>query len=152
MSLFHTLSAGVPTAQIRQTVLRENAPLWSRVHSTHVCLLCLRRAPEHILPCEHAICDICVQIFGARGRGAEYHFELRSCPLCLARFSCIARVLPPTKRPTILALDGGGVRGVVTLGFLAALEERIGGSRGLREAFDLNMGTSVGKSPLLHVI
>ncbi|KAH1418733.1 hypothetical protein KXX32_008997 [Aspergillus fumigatus] len=109
-------------------------------------------APEHILPCEHAICDICVQIFGARSQGAEYHFELRSCPLCLARFSCIARVLPPTKQLTILALDGGGVRGVVTLGFLAALEERIGGSRGLREAFDLNLGTSVGAVIVSEVI
>ncbi|KAH2268521.1 hypothetical protein KXW02_002538 [Aspergillus fumigatus] len=109
-------------------------------------------APEHILPCEHAICDICVQIFGARSQGAEYHFELRSCPLCLARFSCIARVLPPTKWLTILTLDGGGVRGVVTLGFLAALEERIGGSRGLREAFDLNLGTSVGAVIVSEVI
>ncbi|KAF4215272.1 hypothetical protein CNMCM5878_008312 [Aspergillus fumigatiaffinis] len=124
----------------------------AEVHSTHVCLLCLCRAPEHILPCEHAICDVCVQIFGGCGWGAEYHFELRSCPLCLARFSCVVRVLPPTKRLTILALDGGGVRGVVTLGFLAALEERIGGSRGLREAFDLNMGTSVGAVIVSEVI
>ncbi|KAH2709095.1 hypothetical protein KXW29_006751, partial [Aspergillus fumigatus] len=88
----------------------------------------------------------------ARSQGAEYHFKLRSCPLCLACFSCIAQVLPPTKRPTILTLDGGGVRGVVTLGFLTALEERISGSQGLREAFNLNLGTSVGAVIVSEVI
>lgn len=34
---------------------------------------------------------------------------------------------------------------MVTLGFLKALEDQIGGSRGLREAFDLTVGTSAGK-------
>jgi hypothetical protein len=87
-----------------------------------------------------------VYIFGKRGAGAEYHVELISCPACLERFSFTVRLLPPTKRPTILVLDGGGIRGVVTLGFLKALEDQIGGTRGLRDAFDLTLGTSAGKS------
>jgi patatin-like phospholipase/acyl hydrolase len=58
----------------------------------------------------------------------------------------------PMKQPIILALNGGGIRGVIPLGFLMALKEWISGSRGLWEAFDLIMGISVGKRPLLHII
>ncbi|KAH1505732.1 hypothetical protein KXX29_008550, partial [Aspergillus fumigatus] len=70
------------------------------------------------MPCRHTLCDTCACIFGQRSHGAEYHFDLACCPLCLTQFSFVVRVLPPTKGPTILVLDGGGIRGVVTLGFL----------------------------------
>ncbi|EHA21850.1 hypothetical protein ASPNIDRAFT_134447, partial [Aspergillus niger ATCC 1015] len=66
------------------------------------------------------------------------------CRLCQAPFSFVVRLLPPTKRPILLVLDGGGIRGVITLGFLTALEEQLGGAQGLREAFDLAVGTSAG--------
>ncbi|ODM18136.1 hypothetical protein SI65_06007 [Aspergillus cristatus] len=141
--LFNALSTSA-SAQIRRAVLRREVAVWATVKSAHICLFCLRRPPEHVLPCGHAICDICVCIFGSRARGAEYHFDLSACPACFKTFSLTVRLLPPTKRPTILVLDGGGIRGVVTLGFLKALEEQIGGSRGLREAFDLTVGTSAG--------
>lgn len=143
-SLFAMLSTS-PSAQIRRAVLRREVAVWATVKSGRICLFCLRRPPEHVLPCGHSMCDTCVCIFGTRARGAEYHFNLSSCPACLETFSLTIRLLPPTKRPTILVLDGGGIRGVVTLGFLKALEDRIGGSRGLREAFDLTVGTSAGK-------
>ena len=55
----------------------------------------------------------------------------------------MARDLPPTKRPDLLVLDGGGVRGIITLKFLLELERRRWG-RPIREDIDLNMGTSVG--------
>ena len=56
----------------------------------------------------------------------------------------VIRQLPPTKRPVILSLDGGGVRGLVQLGLLCALERRIGISIGSLP--DYCIGTSVGKS------
>lgn len=98
-----------------------------------------------MLPCGHATCDICVCIFSTRASGAEYHFNLPACPACLKRFSLTVWLLPPTKRPIILVLDGGEIRGVVTLGFLKALEDQLGGLRGLREAFHFTVGTSAGK-------
>ncbi len=54
---------------------------------------------------------------------------------------------PGTRR--ILALDGGGIRGAITLGVLAALEERLRERRGdpdyrLCQFFDLIGGTSTG--------
>ena len=56
----------------------------------------------------------------------------------------VIRQLPPTKRPVILSLDGGGVRGLVQLGLLRALERRLGILIGSLP--DYCIGTSVGKS------
>ncbi|KAL4862084.1 hypothetical protein BDV12DRAFT_203391 [Aspergillus spectabilis] len=144
VSLFAAMSSALPSSQLRRDYLRQSMSEWAHVKSNHICLLCLRRPPEHVLACGHAICDICVGIFGHRGQGAEYHFKLALCPLCRKRLSLTVRLLPPTKRPTILVLDGGGIRGVVTLGFLRALEKQVVGVGGLREAFDLTVGTSAG--------
>ncbi|KAK6810411.1 hypothetical protein RU639_013816, partial [Aspergillus parasiticus] len=144
VSLFSTLAVAGRSAQIRREVFRNGQSTWSTLHSNRVCLFCLQRPPEHVLPCRHALCDVCACILGQRAAGAEYHVELTECPACQASFSLTVRLLPPTKRPTILVLDGGGTRGVVTLGFLKALEDQIGRTRGLREAFDLTLGTSVG--------
>lgn len=146
--LFTALSTS-PSAQIRRAVLQREVAVWAKVKSGHICLFCLLHPPEHVLPCGHTMCDTCVCIFGSQARGAEYHFKLSACPACFETFSLTVRLLPPTKRPTILVLDGGGIRGVITLGFLKALEEQIGGSRGLREAFDLTVGTSAGKKEAL---
>ncbi|KAI9035013.1 patatin-like phospholipase family protein [Aspergillus affinis] len=145
VSLFSTISmAGGRSAQVRRKVFWHQKSAWSAVKTNRICLFCLRCSPEHVLPCGHSICDVCPCIFGSRGEGAEYHIQLTSCPACLECFTFTIRLLPPTKGPTILALDGGGVRGVVTLGFLKALEDQISCKRGLREAFDLTMGTSAG--------
>jgi predicted acylesterase/phospholipase RssA len=95
-----------------------------------------------MMPCQHTIYDTCACIFGQRSHGAEYHFDLACCLICLKQFLFVVRVLPPTKGPTVLVLDGGGIRGVVTLGFLKVLEEEIGALRG---AFDLTVGTSAGE-------
>lgn len=52
-------------------------------------------------------------------------------------------VLPPTMNPTILAIDRGGVRGVIPLEFLILIQENLG-SCALRDMFDLSIGTSSG--------
>ncbi|KAL4961379.1 patatin-like phospholipase family protein [Aspergillus stella-maris] len=152
VTLFSVMSPAISSSRIRRDSLRQDMSVWADVKTNQVCLLCLCRPPEHVLPCGHAICDICTCIFGVRGQGAEYHFDMTACPLCLKSFSLTVRLLPPTKRPTILVLDGGGVRGVITLGFLKALENQVVGLGGLREAFDLNVGTSVGGLILSDVV
>jgi hypothetical protein len=136
------LSSTVQLVQIRKEVFQSQKSVWCDVKMNHVCLFCLRRPPEHMMPCRHTLCDTCACIFRQRSHGAEYHFNLACCPLCLKQFSFIVRVLPPTKGPTILVLNGGGIRGVVTLGFLKAPEEEI---RALRGAFNLTVRTSVGE-------
>lgn len=52
-------------------------------------------------------------------------------------------VLPPTMNPTILAIDGGGVRGVIPLEFLTLIQESLGACA-LQDLIDLSIGTSSG--------
>lgn len=96
------------------------------------------------MPCRHTICDTCVTIFGSATRGAEYHVDLSQCPMCQIPFQLTVRQLPPTKRPVVIALDGGGIRGYITLGLLRALERRLAGVIRLPQIPDLFAGTSVG--------
>ena len=54
---------------------------------------------------------------------------------------------PPLRRPRVLALDGGGMKGLATLRLLRALQARLGPderARPLVDAFDLVVGTSTG--------
>ncbi|KAJ5974892.1 hypothetical protein N7481_008599 [Penicillium waksmanii] len=71
-----------------------------------------------------------------------YQVEIVQCPICERKCNMTIRQLPPTKRPVILSLDGGGVRGLIQLGLLCALEKRIGIPISLLP--DLCAGTSVG--------
>ncbi|KAF5859797.1 hypothetical protein ETB97_002406 [Aspergillus alliaceus] len=66
-----------------------------------------------------------------------------SCPICLQPFHLTVRQLPPTKRPVIMTLDRGGVRGIVSLGLLQALEKRLGEIIQVSQIPDLVTGTSV---------
>ncbi|KAJ6109862.1 hypothetical protein N7486_002097 [Penicillium sp. IBT 16267x] len=53
----------------------------------------------------------------------------------------IVDVLPPTLSPTILAIDGGGVRGVIPLEFLLLIQEHLGPCA-IQDVVDLAVGTS----------
>jgi hypothetical protein len=97
-----------------------------------------------MLPCHHAICDICVVIFGLPSKNAEYHFDLHHCPVCSESFQVVIRQLPPTKSPVVFSLDGGGVRGMIQLGLLQSLEKRLGNEILLSQIVDLFTCTSAG--------
>jgi len=144
-ALFGQLSASRSAAQIRRDVIASRGPLWSGRASTTTCLFCVRRAPEHALPCDHALCDPCVRIFGTRSRRVGHRFDFDRCGLCQQAIALSVQLLPPTKRPNLLVLDGGGVRGDIELRYLCALQDRCGTVR-LAELFHLTVGTSAGKS------
>lgn len=141
---FAQLSAHNPSCNIRKDALGRFYRRWGGLRSTTTCFVCLCRPPEHMLPCKHALCDTCVMIFGKPSSLGEYHVDLAQCPICDQRFKVTIRQLPPTKHPVILSLDGGGVRGLVQLGLLRALEKRVG--LPIAALPDLCIGTSVGMS------
>ncbi|CAG8891594.1 unnamed protein product [Penicillium salamii] len=146
---FAQLSAVKTSAAIRKETLCRLYCQWGGLRSTTTCLACLSRPPEHMLPCKHAICDTCVVIFGRPSRLGDYHFEIAQCPICEERSDVTIRQLPPTKPPVILSLDGGGVRGLIQLGLLRALESRIGIP--IASLPDLCIGTSVGALTAIDV-
>lgn len=92
------------------------------------------------------MCDVCVRIFGVPSRGKEYYFDLAKCPLCQRDISFRARLLPPTCRVRFLGIDGGGSRGVVSLGFIEKLRETLDLPYPVQENFDFAIGTSSGTS------
>ncbi|CAG8017029.1 unnamed protein product [Penicillium salamii] len=147
---FVQLSSVRTSAAIRKETLHRLYRRWGGLRSTTTCLVCLCRPPEHMLPCKHAICDTCVVIFGNPSSLGEYHFEVAQCPICEERSNVTVRQLPPTKHPVILSLDGGGVRGLIQLGLLRALERRIGVP--IASLPDLCTGTSVGALSAIDII
>lgn len=130
---------------IRREILTAVGTQWPRICLPTVCSFCLSRSIEHMLPCRHAICDTCVPIFGSPSRSAEYHVELSRCPWCQETCDLTVRQLPPTKGAVVVALDGGGIRGLVTLGLLRALQRRLEGAVSIVEIADYIIGTSVGR-------
>lgn len=140
---FALLGPETSSSRVRQKSLSYTYHRWGGLHSITTCLSCMCRPPEHMMPCRHTLCDECVVLFGSANSSAEYHTDFTSCPFCGANFQLTIRRLPPTKGPLILSLDGGGVRGIIQLGLLRALERRLGPLR-IGDFPDQCIGTSVG--------
>jgi Patatin-like phospholipase len=117
----------------------------ARLRSDDTCFVCLRRRPQYGLPCGHCICDNCPRVFGERSKDDPWLFKIRTCFLCgLTTLGVEVKYLPENAGVRVLTLDGGGVRGIATLQYLKALQERIGLPYPVQENFDLVYGTSSG--------
>lgn len=116
---------------------------WIRSHST--CFCCLRDVPQHLLPCGHALCDRCAQACGTLSRTT---LKISWCPLHQdsTRWAQpkIIRYKPSSAGVRILALDGGGIRGIVQLEILRGVEQALGGHFSVQTFFDLVIGTGTG--------
>lgn len=137
------VQTGCPSSLFRRQYLESQSGRLCRLRSNQVCLICLVRAAQHRWECGHTLCDHCAQVFGTPSSGSEYKFTLLFCLCCLYRRPLVIDVLPPTMNPTILAIDGGGVRGVIPLEFLTLIQESLGACA-LQDVIDLSIGTSSG--------
>lgn len=122
---------------------------WKHVKSNKTCFACLQLAPDHVLPCGHGYCETCIEEFGEPYPSIRYCIEMRQCILCGATWEGSTQQLIHRK-PThagvrLLALDGGGIRGVVELALLEKVQHRIGLQLPAHAFFDLIMGTSTGE-------
>ncbi|KAL4745858.1 patatin-like phospholipase family protein [Aspergillus foveolatus] len=88
-------------------------------------------------------------VYGSPAIDVEYRFTISMCLCCLYQKPFVIDVLPPTANPTILAIDGGGVRGVIPLEFLILVQEQLGQSCPLQDMVDLAIGTSSGGLSIL---
>ncbi|KAJ5082778.1 hypothetical protein N7532_011821 [Penicillium argentinense] len=129
------------SAALRLRSLRGFHADWSDLRSTKTCFACLCRPPEHMMPCNHAICENCTVVFGERWAEAEYQTSVGI--LAILQFGNF--------RQQNNLLDGGGVRGIIQLGLLRELERRLGGIP-LAQIADLCSGTSVGALSTIDMI
>ncbi|KAI0517620.1 FabD/lysophospholipase-like protein [Xylaria bambusicola] len=113
-------------------------------HST--CFSCLRELPEHALPCGHVLCLPCVKEYGIKV--SKTAIELKHCPLHSIDTNWdppwVVAVKPAHAGVRVLSLDGGGVRGIVALQTLKAIERYLGPNLPIQYFFDLIVGTSTG--------
>ncbi|KAM0227446.1 hypothetical protein ACHAP5_012176 [Fusarium lateritium] len=112
------------------------------------CLSCLSNTPTNMLPCkpqEHGVCEDCIKRCNP-STGEESLIQMSSCPLGCSFTSTpwSIRVKPRTAGTRILALDGGGIRGIIELVILSKIEKEVGLGIRIQELFDLVIGTSTG--------
>jgi hypothetical protein len=134
----------LPGKRQRSKMLDEFRPWLSRIKTFKCCLPCMIRAPEHKLPCGHMICEECYKDMGRSFATDPHFYELHQCPICAKPQVMSLRVKPVTAGSRVLSIDGGGIRAVVPIEFLRALEREIGLDMPIQEHFDLAYGTSSG--------
>ncbi|KAH8635555.1 hypothetical protein IG631_10956 [Alternaria alternata] len=123
----------------------------SGILSHATCFCCLMQSPEHALRCGHVLCTQCVRAHGQRSQNATNTrclVNLGCCPLhpeeTQWEVPCLLRFKPEHAGVRLLCLDGGGVRGIVELEVLRAIQNQIGDRIPIQAFFDLIMGTSTG--------
>jgi hypothetical protein len=142
---FHQVSSSTKTSvEMQRETLMSLSHELGKIQSHTICLYCLVRCAQHCQRCHHSICDHCAQVFGSPASNVEYQFTLSMCLLCLSRDKLVVDVLPPTMNPTVLAIDGGGVRGVIPLEYLILIQESLGPDCKLCDLVDLSVGPSSG--------
>ncbi|KAF2735206.1 hypothetical protein EJ04DRAFT_576300 [Polyplosphaeria fusca] len=117
----------------------------SQFNSHSTCLCCLMRPAEQALRCGHVLCSECVKSFGEVKKTT---IVMRQCPLhpedtAWARPWRI-RMKPDFAGVRILALDGGGIRGIAELEVLSQIQRKLGVRIPITAFFDLIVGTSTG--------
>lgn len=145
VTLFDVIQwTGQSSVELRRRQLMSQSNQLCRLRSNKLCLYCLFNTPQHLLACGHALCDHCAQLFGTPASAIEYRFTISSCLYCLYSRPLVVDVLPPMMNPTILAIDGGGVRGVIPLEYLVLIQESLSPFCRLQDLVDLAVGTSSG--------
>jgi hypothetical protein len=117
-----------------------------QLKSNRTCLTCLLRMPEKVFSCGHSICETCIKSLGTRSKVERYTFIIERCFICgQAESDNKFRVIPPNAGIRILTLDGGGIRGIVSIMFLRSINQKLADfDCPLGEFFDLVCGTSAG--------
>ena len=115
------------------------------------CAACMLEPWTHLLPCGHGLCTVCLR--ACCGQVLDgCRVQVDECAICEADIGpqCIRDFVPPTAATRVLALDGGGVKGMVQLEVLAHLLKEIGLGEEvhLSTYFDLMVGSSIGTRSL----
>ncbi|KEQ57547.1 FabD/lysophospholipase-like protein, partial [Aureobasidium melanogenum CBS 110374] len=144
---YRTCESVLESAQLHVKNLHQHREYLARLRYGGNCSACLLEPWTHTLPCKHGLCTLCLRACdGKETDGCR--IIVNECPVCELSVGsrCIRKFIPPTATLRVLALDGGGVKGLVQLQVLQYLCDEIG----LRDTvhistfFDLMVGSSIG--------
>ncbi|KAL4933509.1 patatin-like phospholipase family protein [Aspergillus undulatus] len=142
---FHEMATNsTPTWEIHRRNLSSQKKFWTHARSNMTCLICLRRHPEHVPTCGHAICDTCTEVFGEPAPHAYDKYIVRECIVCGALANLTVKMKPRTAGPRVLTIDGGGSLVVTSLENLEILQEILGPDLPVGDFFELDVGSSSG--------
>lgn len=146
MSQFRLLeTTGQQSAHLRREHLMSESSRLCVIKSNRTCLYCIHRGAEHRPVCGHSLCDNCTMLYGEPATDVEYRFTVSLCHLCLSRVPLVVDILPPTMHPSVIGIDGGGVRGGIPIEFLMLVQESLGPECPLQILVDLAVGVSSGR-------
>jgi hypothetical protein len=131
----------------RERVYQRYCNFWSSMRSNKTCFACVQAVPDHVLACGHAYCPRCIQELGHPSSKFECAWDMLSCVLCWSSRQPnphLVRLKPRCSGARVLTIDGGGIRGIVALSVLQAVEKQLDLDVPIRDMFDLVVGTSTG--------
>lgn len=143
--LFSLLTSKRTAAMIRIHYLKKYWSQLRNLHSTTTCWRCMAQAPEHMLHTGHGLCTSCVLESSVAAKYV-HAYRIQSCPVCGHRQQATISIKPWTVEPNVLAIDGGGIKGIVALVLLKKLTAALGSNTD--EYFHYSAGTSAGESCL----
>jgi len=131
--------------------LRRFRHYWTKIFSRTICFGCLVCCCQVFLPCGHALCEPCYRNVASLDLGfcdlrtQNGPLECSLCPFCQRNLKSFSISLPPpTASGRILAMDGGGCLGIVTLKMLESFSKEIDLGVPFHFLFDGIWGTSAG--------
>lgn len=131
----------------RKEVHTRHYKIWASIRSNKTCLACLQAVPDHVLGCGHSYCPRCIQELGRPSSNFECAWVMLSCVLCRSAEQerpHLVQLKPRCTGARIMTLDGGGIRGIIELSLLQAINEAIGLEIHIRDMVDMIVGTSTG--------
>ena len=126
---------------------------WAKIFSRKICFGCLNLISycQIFLPCGHGLCETCYRNVTSLGEithdllSKKGPLECQRCPLCQKSLPGFhVELSPPTASARVLALDGGGPLGIVTLKMLQSFSKELDLVVPFHMLFDGIWGTSVG--------
>ncbi|KAK4233321.1 hypothetical protein C8A03DRAFT_38972 [Achaetomium macrosporum] len=112
------------------------------------CFWCFQSVPTERFPCGHWICELCLRQTARQSPDDDRLYLIEQCD----RHGEITTFSPPFEYlhlprnagRRLLCLDEGGVRAIIELVILVALQKRLGDSIPLQDCFDLIGGSGAG--------
>ena len=91
------------------------------------------------------ICEQCAKEMAEHNPKDPLLYTFKACPFCSSNGKLSIRINPVTASNRVLSIDGGGVRAVIPIQFLRALQHALGLSMPVQEHFEYCYGTSSGR-------